>query len=77
MVGFHYIVIVDDDGGDSYETWYEFDLTALGYAYEVWEVETQGDIPYATLQCYSAAIWHTSNNSYPLSTAEQTAIEDY
>ncbi|TKJ37620.1 hypothetical protein CEE37_14005 [candidate division LCP-89 bacterium B3_LCP] len=77
MIGFPDIVIVDDDGGDSYETWYEFDLTGLGYVYEVWEVETQGDIPSATLQGYPTAVWHTSNAADPLSTAEQTAIEDY
>jgi hypothetical protein len=49
----------------------------MGYAYEVWNVDVQGDIPSATLQGYPVAIWHTSNQDDPLSGAEQSAIEDY
>ncbi|TKJ41150.1 hypothetical protein CEE37_05640 [candidate division LCP-89 bacterium B3_LCP] len=77
MVGFPDIMVVGDDGGGNYTNWYEQDLTALGYSYEMWDVNSQGEIPLATMQGYPVVIWHTSNQSNPLSSTEQTTIESY
>lgn len=77
MIGRPSIVLVDDDGGLNFNTWYASDLTTLGYVYDHWDVAQQGEISNAELQLYPLAIWHTSNADNPLSANEQTLIEAY
>jgi hypothetical protein len=76
-IGWPGIVLVDDDGGLNYDTWYQGDLDSLGLVNDVWHVQTQGSIPLVELQRYPRAVWHTSNTTNPLTADEQTTIQTY
>ncbi len=54
------ILLVDDDFGDFFETWYINTLNALGEAFDYWEVSTQGDPTLADVQGYTVVIWQAS-----------------
>ncbi len=56
------ILLVDDDQGSVYETYYTAALNALGYSYDLWTVSTQGSPSLATLQQYSVVIWFTGDD---------------
>jgi len=55
------ILLVDDDGGNTYETYFESALNAGGYTYDVWDVSTGGSPTAITLFNYAVVIWSTSD----------------
>jgi subtilisin family serine protease len=56
------ILLVDDDGGKSYETYYAESLRALGYSFDSYQVPYNGDGPTADkLKQYALVIWFTGN----------------
>ena len=56
------ILIIDDDGGRSYETYYTNSLQALGYAFDYYEILFNTDGPTADrLKQYSLVIWFTGD----------------
>jgi len=72
------ILLVDDDDGDSYETWYENALLASNYVYDVWDRTTQGSPSPATMQGYTAVIWFTGlDYGTTLSTTDQSNLATY
>ncbi len=77
MIGRPEIIIIDDDGGSEYQEWYSQDLTDLDIAHDIWDVAARGDITDEELAIYPTAIWHTSNESDPLTETEQGIIETY
>ncbi len=67
------ILVVDDDAGSAYETYYTAALNALSETYDVWTVSTQGSPSAATLQAYSIVIWLTGSDYSTTLTATDTA----
>jgi subtilisin family serine protease len=56
------ILLVDDDGGDTYETFYIQALQGLGYSFDSHVVPPQGDGPSAAiLNQYKLVIWFTGD----------------
>lgn len=56
------VLIVDDDGGDSYEAYYVDALRSLGVAFDVYRVPADRDGPdAATLKTYPLIIWFTGD----------------
>ncbi len=51
------LLLVDDDSGEATETWFQESLDRLGYLYENWQEETQGEAPLSELDRYTAVIW--------------------
>ena len=77
MVGIPQILLVDDDGGSSYESTYTETLDEIDRVYDVWEVETQG-VPTGThLSNYNTVIWFTGMETAPINADEQTALAYY
>jgi len=73
-----YILLVDDDVGDSYETYYETALMATGYLYERWDRSSQGSPSAATMTMYDAVIWFCGDDySETLDTTDQTNLQTY
>ena len=77
MVGIPSFLIVDDDGGDSYETALMTDLDDMDIAYAVWEVNSQGSPTAEYLINYELVFWHTGMEDDPLTTDEQDALAGY
>jgi len=73
------ILFVDDDGGASYERFFDFALQANRVAYDTWNVASLGFTPAAAeLANYKMVIWNTGYDfSTALLTADELAISTY
>lgn len=60
QIGLEPILLVDDDNGYTYETYYQDALTAAGYGYYYWNVNTKGAPALSELTKRDAVIWFTS-----------------
>jgi len=56
------ILVVDDDAGSAYETYFTGALNTLGRGYDLWTVSSQGSPSAATLQAHQVVIWLTGND---------------
>jgi len=75
MLGFGGVLIVDDDGGDAFETFYQSALDSINEAWDTWTVTTQGAPDTTTLAHYSDIFWFTGNQmTNVLSEADQNDI---
>jgi hypothetical protein len=63
-IGMRQVLFVDDDNGDSFETYFTDALDALDIEYDVWTVYTQGSPPVATMEEYITVIWSTGDDYY-------------
>ncbi len=71
-------LIVDDDLGKTYQTYYASALTALSKSYDTWTVATQGSPTAATLQKYKVVIWLTGDDySTTLTATDITNLTTY
>jgi C1A family cysteine protease len=52
------VLLVDDDGGTSTETYFESALKGSGYAYEKWVEDIQGSASISLLRRYPVVIWN-------------------
>lgn len=72
------ILLVDDDAGSSYQTYYATALTTLGRTYDTWTVSSSGSPSAATLQQYPIVIWLTGNDyTSTLSSTDETNLTTY
>jgi hypothetical protein len=72
------ILLVDDDTGSSYETYYAAALSTLGRGYDTWSVSSSGSPSAATLQAHSIVIWLTGNDySTTLTTTDIANLTTY
>ncbi len=62
VVGQIPILLVDDDDGESYETYFIAALDSVGFAYDVWTYQTQGTPTDSVLQLYRAVVWSTADD---------------
>ena len=77
MVGIPPILLVDDDGGDTYEEHYLTDLDFLNAAYDVYDVAAQGIPASAMLNSYPCLIWFTGMEDNPIGFDEQDLLSSY
>jgi uncharacterized repeat protein (TIGR01451 family) len=59
------LLLVDDDGGQSYESTYQDALDQLGYFYQTWDVAAQGTPSFDTLSSYQVLLWFTADHRNP------------
>jgi len=74
------ILLVDDDVGASYETYFKGALNNIGFAnsYDIWTVLDKGSPSTSDLVCYEAVIWFTGNDrTTTLIAAEQDALKGF
>jgi hypothetical protein len=72
------VLLVDDDAGLSYQTYYANALTANGYAYDTWTVYSQGSPTLSKLQQYSIVVWLTGNDySTTLTSTDESNLTSY
>lgn len=72
------ILLVDDDKGKSYESYYTAALNALGKEYDVWTVESQGSPSASELQRYDIVIWFTGDDyTTTLTSSDQSNLAAY
>jgi hypothetical protein len=67
LIGQRPILFVDDDGGDSYESYIIAALDSVGALYDVWTYETQGCPPDTLFELYQAVVWSTGDDYGSLS----------
>ena len=68
IVGQPSLILVDDDAGATYESYYKTALDTLVGLYDEWEIETQGSVPVSgpySLDDHEVAIWFTGNDASP------------
>ncbi len=71
-------LIVDDDLGQNYQTYYQNALAAAGINYDTWAVASKGSPALADLAGYTRLVWLTGNDfSTTLTAAEQTTLADF
>ncbi len=73
------ILIIDDDGGSPYETYYTDSLQALGYSFDYYQITSNGDGPAADrLKQYSLVIWFTGDEyKNTLTLTDQDNLRSY
>jgi hypothetical protein len=77
------VLLVDDDWNfestnDGGRPYYETALNRLGYAYNVWDTETEGTPSAATLSTYDIAVWFTGYDwTEPISSTEEAELISY
>ncbi|HFD40828.1 MAG TPA: DUF11 domain-containing protein, partial [Anaerolineae bacterium] len=59
------LLLVDDDGGADYESYYHDALATGGYYYQTWDTAAHGDPPLAVLQQYQAVLWFSADRHDP------------
>ncbi len=77
LIGTPQIILVDDDGGDDYETFIMDDLNQLGFVYNHHDVDDLGDQAMSTalLSQYTNVIWMTGDEPNPLSQNEINSLQ--
>jgi hypothetical protein len=75
MIGIPSVLLVDADGGDSYETWFAGSLERTGVLFDV--LTDQGDVTGSYLSDYETLVFLTGDNSTPLDSSELRALSDY
>jgi len=72
------VLLVDDDAGKSYQTYYANALAANGYTYDTWTVATQGSPSLSTLQKYQIVVWLTGDDySTTLTSTDESNLASY
>ncbi len=72
------ILLVDDDAGSAYESYFTAALSSLGRGYDTWNVYNSGSPSAVTLQAHQVVIWFTGNDySTTLTTADITNLTTY
>ncbi len=51
------VLLVDDDAGESTETYFEAALQNNGYLYQKWTEDTQGNVELSELERYTVVVW--------------------
>ena len=73
------LLLVDDDHGANYETYFENALDANGYQYDVWDVYSSGRPSLNDLENYTVVIWTTGAENHDTLThdMDQGNLEQY
>ncbi len=76
-IGHPLYLLVDDDGGSGYESYYQEDLLQRPIVHHTWTVTDDGLPTREELNGFSFLIWMTGNAESSLSPDEQTLIRSY
>jgi len=72
------ILVVDDDDGKNYESYYSSALNYYGYPHVIWNVLSQGSPSPNTLQSYEIVIWLTGDDySTTLTDTDQANLQSF
>jgi hypothetical protein len=74
FVGLPSILLVDDDGGDAYETHLRSAMTDTGYASRHWDTEVEGRPSEEQLSSYWAVVWTTGSQLTNLSHDQENIV---
>jgi subtilisin family serine protease len=78
MAGLPEVLLVDDDGGKSYESYYKKSLDALGISYDVINVKEAGQLKADEVIAYASVIWFTGDDYQgTLTAADQAIVDEY
>ena len=73
-----YVLLVDDDKGKNYETYFEDAIIASGYAYEYWDRSSEGCPSPEYMAAHAAVVWFTGDDSSTtLLPEDQSALATY
>ncbi len=70
-------LLVDDDNGDGFETYYHNDMMERPIVHDTWHISDDGLPSQELLDCYNFVVWETGNDTTPLIGDEQTLISNY
>ncbi len=77
-VGRGTILIVDDDGGTNYQSFYETVASGWNLTPDIWTTATDGDVPATDLGHYPAIIWECGDqSSNTLTASDQASLSAY
>ncbi len=76
IIGQKPILFVDDDGGDSYESYFFRALDSVGFAYDVWDYQAQGTPPDTVLEFYQVVVWSTGDDYGSLTSPKTLTAAD-
>ncbi len=76
-VGQPLYLLVDDDDGTNYETYYISDFDELGLVYDLWSIADDGPLEIDRMGDYCFVVWETGTARQPLSQAEQDLLAGY
>jgi len=72
------VLIVDDDAGKSYESYYTAAVANAGFSYTVHTVSSQGSPSVSTMQSYDAVVWFTGDDwSTTLTSTDINTLGNY
>ena len=72
------ILLVDDDNGSSYESYFTAALDSLGSDYDTWSVESLGSPSASILQQYDVVLWFTGDDYVTtLTSSDQSNLAAY
>jgi len=70
------VLLVDDDDGESYETYFVSALNSLGITHDVWELDLLGSPSAAVLDSYKAVVWTTGDDYGSVGNPSTLTAED-
>jgi len=76
IVGQKLILFVDDDDGETYESYFFDALDSVGFGYDVWDHFSQGTPHDSVMEFYQVVIWNTGDDYGTLSTPKTLTSED-
>jgi hypothetical protein len=77
-IGMKQVLLVDDDAGDAYESYFTNALDAVGVEYDLWTVSSQGSPGLAVLEEYITVIWTTGEDyTSTLSSSDEANLMAY
>ncbi len=62
VVGRSGVLLVDDDAGESYDTFFTSALSSLGISYDLWSHASSGSPPESVLNLHRAVVWTTGSD---------------
>lgn len=69
------IFVIDDDGGDSYETYFNQSLDRIDELYDI--KDSEDSVSSSLLSDYEALVWLTGDNPSPVDSGDVLALKDY
>jgi CubicO group peptidase (beta-lactamase class C family) len=75
MIGIPPVLVMDDDGGNTYETYFTESLDRMGVLYDL--KESEEGITSSFMSDYEALIWLTGDNSSPIDSTDALMLSDY
>ncbi|NQU04473.1 MAG: S8 family serine peptidase [Calditrichaeota bacterium] len=70
-------LLVDDDGGDEFEKYYQEDMLQAPIVFNTLNIDADGVPAQDWIDAYNVVVWETGNAEDPLSEAEQTLISGF